>query len=514
MRFEDFARDQEVGLIVAVDGVPDFTTGMPADQVSPAVMALLSGDDGRILAPDGGGYYLSAANFAPWNWRIVLAKDARNFDALVRQVRTIYAGSAIGLVLIAALLVFWLRQVLVRPIYGIVRDFSENHAPNYQGVKELEYLSSSIGSMLESLRAKSLHLETTLQSMTDGITVFDLGMRLVAWNQHFVRLYRYPDGFIQPGMRFSDIIHFNVDRGDYGPGDAETKLEEIVERARSLTPPRFEIDRADGLSVEVRRAPMPDGGFVTTYADITDRKQRMRFEAANEAKSQFLQNMSHDLRKPITAIIEDMRLVLADTTGETATGLRRTYESIHANASHLLGMIDELLEMSRIEAGQVAVKPRRFTLEPVIAQIRRVIEPAARAKGLDVEIGVDPGIEAHTDARLLSRVVMNLASNAVENTAFGSIRISARQRGTSLQIDVADTGTGIPPDKLDAIFDKFQRVQPTAGLTRPGMGLGLGLAISREFAILLGGEITVTSDVGKGSVFTVIIPVEFGRKQA
>ena len=513
MRFEDFARDQEVGLIVAVDGVPDFTTGMPADQVGPAVAALLSGNAGRIYALDGGGYYLSAATFAPWNWRIVLAKDAKNFDVLVRQVRTIYAGSAIGLALIAALLVFWLRQVLVRPIYGIAREFSENHAPSYQGVKELEYLSSSIGNMLESLRAKSLHLETTLQSMTDGITVFDADMRLVAWNQHFVRLYRYPDGFIRQGMKFSDIIHYNVDRGDYGPGDAETKLEEIVERARSLTPPRFEIDRADGMSVEVRRAPMPDGGFVTTYADITDRKQRMRFEAANEAKSQFLQNMSHDLRKPITAIIEDTRLALADTTGETPTGMRRTYESIHANAGHLLGMIDELLEMSRIEAGQVAVKPRRFAIEPVIAQVLRVIEPAARAKGLDVRIEIDAGIEANTDPRLLSRVVMNLASNAVENTAAGDIRLSARCSGANLRIDVADTGTGIPPDKLDTIFGKFQRVAPTAGLTRPGMGLGLGLAISREFAVLLGGELRVTSDVGRGSIFSLRIPVEFGEKQ-
>jgi signal transduction histidine kinase len=328
-----------------------------------------------------------------------------------------------------------------------------------------------------------------------------------------VRLYRYPDGFIRQGMRFSDMIHYNVDRGDYGPGDAETKLEEIVERARSLTPPRFEIDRADGMSVEVRRAPMPDGGFVTTYADITDRKQRMRFEAANEAKSQFLQNMSHDLRKPITAIIEDTRLALADRIDETPTEMRRTYKSILANAGHLLGMIDELLEMSRIEAGQVSVKPRRFAIEPVIAQVLRVIEPAARAKGLNVRTEIDAGIEAHTDPLLLSRVVMNLASNAVENTPAGDIRLSAQCRGANLQIDVADTGTGIPPDKLDAIFDKFQRVAPTAGLTRPGVGLGLGLAISREFALLLGGELRVTSDVGRGSIFSLSIPVKFGEKQ-
>jgi len=513
MSFENFARDQEVGLIVAVDGVPDFTTGMPADLAGPAVAALMSRDTGRIYAPDGGGYYLSAANFAPWNWRIVLAKDAKNFDALVRQVRAIYAGSAIGLALIAALLVFWLRQVLVRPIYGIAREFSENHAPSYQGVKELEYLSSSIGSMLESLRAKSLHLETTLQSMTDGIVVFDAEMRLVAWNQHYVELFHYPQGFVKPGMRFSEIIHYNVIRGDYGPGNAEAQLEEIVERARSLTPPRFEIDRADGRTVEVRRASMPDGGFVTTYADITDRKQRMRFEAANEAKSQFLQNMSHDLRKPIAAIIEDARLTLADHGQTLPADVRTAYANIDANSGHLLAMIDELLEMSRIEAGQVTVRPRHFTVQTVLDDVLRVIEPPARAKGLDVKIDGDGSVQVHTDSRLLSRAVMNLASNAVEYTARGNIRISARHHSGSLKIDVADTGPGIPKDKRDIIFEKFQRLESTAGLTRPGMGLGLGLAISREFALLLGGRLEVTSETGRGSVFSLTIPVEYDEKR-
>ena len=105
-------------------------------------------------------------------------------------------------------------------------------------------------------------------------------------------------------------MRHNVERGDYGPGDPGAQLAEIVERARTLTPPRFEVDRADGTSMEVRRAPMPGGGFVTTYSDITDRKQAVRMELANEAKSQFLQNMSHDLRKPVAAIIEDTRLVL------------------------------------------------------------------------------------------------------------------------------------------------------------------------------------------------------------
>jgi signal transduction histidine kinase len=513
MQFEDFAREHEVGLIVIAGGMPDFITGMPEPDASHIVKGIPTGNAGRIDVPAGERYYLSAATFAPWNWRLVLAKDARNFDALVGQVRAIYVGSAVGLAVIAGLLVLWLRQMLVLPIYGIAREFSEGHPPRYRGVKELEHLSGSISAMLQSLQAKSLHLETTLQSMTDGIVVFDAEMRLVAWNQHYVEFFHYPQGFVRPGMRFSEIIHFNVIRGDYGPGNAEAQLEEIVERARSLTPPRFEIDRADGRTVEVRRAPMPDGGFVTTYADITDRKQRMWFEAANEAKSQFLQNMSHDLRKPIAAIIEDARLILADYGQTLPADVRTAYANIDANSGHLLAMIDELLEMSRIEAGQVTVRPRYFTVQTLLDEVLRVIEPPARAKGLDVKIDGDGSVQAHTDPQLLSRVVMNLASNAVEYTACGNIRISARHHSGSLKIDVADTGPGIPKDKRDIIFEKFQRLEPTAGLTKPGMGLGLGLAISREFALLLGGRLEVTSETGKGSVFSLTVPVEFDEKR-
>ena len=132
----------------------------------------------------------------------------------------------------------------------------------------------------------------------------------MAWNPQYLRLYRYPETLIRYGMHFSDLMRYNVDRGDYGPVEPEKQVDEILERARTLNPPRFEFDRADGTSVEVRRAPMPDGGFVTTYTDITARRQSARFEAANLAKSRFLENMSHDLRKPIAAVIEDCQLLL------------------------------------------------------------------------------------------------------------------------------------------------------------------------------------------------------------
>ena len=507
MRLEDFARAQSVGLIVVTGKAVDFWTGIDAADADFIAKSEARPDIVRTTAASSREYYIGSAHFAPWHWRLYLVKDARNFDDLINQVNMIYAASGVVLVVIAGLLLGWLRRYLIRPIYDIARQFGEGHAPRYRGIKELEYLSTSIRRTLKTLGAKTLHLETTLQSMSDAITVFDADMRLVAWNQQYVDLYRYPDGTIRTGMPFADIMAYNIARGDYGAGDPEQQLNEIVERARTVSPSRFDVDRADGTSVEIRRARMPDGGFVTTYRDITDRKQRLRLETANETKAQFLQNMSHDLRKPIVAIIEDARLALAEPHPAQAKEPHRVFQSVSANASHLLSMIDEVLEMSRIEAGQIEVKLQPFTIAPILGQVLRMVEPSARAKGLDIRADADGDLQITSDRRLLTRVILNLASNAVEYTRAGNVRISARVDDHRVRIEVADTGLGIASDKFEMIFDKFQRIAPTAGLTRPGVGLGLGLAISREFARLLGGDIGVTSEIGKGSVFTLTLPM-------
>src|SRR5262249_5794925 len=265
MRFEDFARAQGVGLVIVANKALDFSTGVDVEDADFIAQSGTRADITRATAGSGREYYITSAHFAPWQWRLYLAKDARNFDDLINQVNMIYAGSAVVLVAITGLLLGWLRTYLIRPIYDIARQFSEGHAPRYRGVKELEYLSTSIRGTLKKLRAKTLHLETALESMSDAITVFDAEMRLVAWNQKYVDLYRYPDGFIRAGTPFADIMSYNIARGDYGAGDPDQQLKEILDRARTLSPSRFDIDRADGISVEVRRGGMPDGGFVTTY---------------------------------------------------------------------------------------------------------------------------------------------------------------------------------------------------------------------------------------------------------
>jgi len=512
IKLEDFARDQRVGVVVvAHDGV-DFETGVSeADAKLIAADAAVNGRD-QTSGEGNLSYYVASSRFAPWNWQIVLVKDAGDFQALVSQVRQVYIGSGLALLAAVALLILALRQFLVRPIYQIAENFSAGSAPRYRGIAEFEHLSTSIGEMMQTLRTKTQELETILQSMSDAIAVFGPDMRLSVWNRQYATLYQYPDQLLHEGAHFAEIMRYNIDRGDYGPVDPETQMGVIVERARSLSPPRFEIDRADGTSVEVRRAPMPDGGFVTTYTDITHQKQSARLAAANEAKSRFLENMSHDLRKPITAVIEDCRLLLTPQDRKIDSPTRAVLDNVSSNATHLLGMVDELLEMARIEAGQVTVNARPTTLHAVINQAMRATAPAAKAKGLELIWEAGHDADLLTDARLLSRILMNLIGNAIEYTAVGSVTIFARLQDETIAIGVSDTGRGIAHDKLELIFGKFQRVDETSGLTKPGVGLGLGLAISREFTKLLGGDIAVESEVGVGSTFNLYFPAAYWEK--
>lgn len=288
----------------------------------------------------------------------------------------------------------------------------------------------------------------------------------------------------------------------------------MVERARRLDPPRFEIDHANGTSVEVRRAPMPDGGFVTTYADITDRRRaerqtlaRREAEAANAAKSHFLRNMSHDLRKPVNAIIEFNHLVLERAREVLPDRHRRNLEHVDVTSRHLLDMVDELLEMARIEAGQIEVRPELVPLAPIIERCAMTIRPLVEAKGLEFTYDVEADLRVTTDPRLMSRVVLNLCDNAAQYTPSGHIRVHAGQVGDVVEVQVIDTGVGIAAESIAQVFQTFERGEQTAGLTKAGVGLGLGLSISREFARLLGGDISVSSHPGHGSTFTLSIPI-------
>ena len=234
-------------------------------------------------------------------------------------------------------------------------------------------------------------------------------------------------------------------------------------------------------------------------------------EAANRAKSQFLANMSHEIRTPLNAILGFAEL-LHNGADEGDDEERRDYvNTIYDSANHLLELINDVLDLSKIESGRVHVDCIRYSPLEIVASVLSIMRARAREKGLQLSCAWPDGVPTTiaTDPLRLKQLLMNLVANAVKFTHRGSVRLVCRLSGTADQpqmaFDVIDTGIGIAADKLERIFDAF--VQADNSVTREFGGTGLGLAISRRIARALSGEITVQSELGKGSTFTATIDI-------
>ncbi len=235
-------------------------------------------------------------------------------------------------------------------------------------------------------------------------------------------------------------------------------------------------------------------------------------EAATRAKSEFLAKMSHELRTPMNAIIGFTRLVMRRCKDILPARQYENLEKILASAERLLALINDILDLSKVEAGRMEVHPVSFALEPLVDGCLRTIEPMVKSEKLrlikEVEADLPP---LFTDQDRLHQILINLLSNAVKFTEEGTITVTARRRDREIAIAVADTGIGIPAEALERIFEEFHQVD--GGTTRQYSGTGLGLSISRHFARLLGGDITVQSAVEVGSTFTVTLPLHYEAAQ-
>jgi PAS domain S-box-containing protein len=258
-------------------------------------------------------------------------------------------------------------------------------------------------------------------------------------------------------------------------------------------------------------------GTLSSAIDITDSKQaeaalREAMEAAdaaNRAKSEFLSSMSHEIRTPLNAVLGYAQLLTRDPT--LAEAHRKAVEVINRSGEHLLALINDILEMSRIEAGHSACDPGDFDLHALLDNLRSLFLMRARDRGLGLSVTLAPGLPqfVRSDERKLRQVLFNLLSNAVKFTSAGEVAVDASLRDGRLRIAVRDTGEGIAPAELRQLFQPF--VQAQAGRRR-GEGSGLGLALSRGFARILGGELGAESVLGAGSTFLLSIPVEIGER--
>jgi signal transduction histidine kinase len=240
------------------------------------------------------------------------------------------------------------------------------------------------------------------------------------------------------------------------------------------------------------------------FSEIEEKGRQLA--AASQHKSQFLANMSHELRTPLNAILGYTELILDAIYGDVPDKVRGVLERVQSNGKHLLGLINDVLDLSKIEAGQLQLTLQDYAVPTMIASVVAATESLARNKGLALRTAVAEGLPpGFGDERRLTQVLLNLVGNAVKFTDQGSVEILAEREGERFRLSVRDTGPGIAEADQARIFEEFQQVDNSN--TRQKGGTGLGLAISRRIVALHGGTITVQSAPGAGSTFTIVVPI-------
>jgi len=262
---------------------------------------------------------------------------------------------------------------------------------------------------------------------------------------------------------------------------------------------------------EIRRVQQ----FMTAVAAALDRARlleqlketNVELQAANRHKSVFLASMSHELRTPLNAILGFSELLIDAPDGQhTPATQLRFLQQIHSSGKHLLGLINDILDLSKIEAGQMELRLQMVSISDVADQVRNTVEPLVSQKRIRLETDVNGVGEIEADASKLKQMLLNLVSNAIKFTPEGgSVFISGKRLPSAAEISVRDTGIGIAQSDQSRIFHEFQQVD--AGVDRQQQGTGLGLTLTRRFARLHGGDVRVDSEPGKGSVFTIRMPL-------
>lgn len=376
-------------------------------------------------------------------------------------------------------------------------------------------------------------LQSALDQVGQGISVFDQDMRLICWNRRFREILGLPPELGRVGVPLDEIIRNSAERGDLGDGPIEDIISDRIQKYTN-TEEVFQ-ERIDGGErvVEIRTDSMPQGGIVTTYSDITDRvdaadalaranenlERRVRertaeltkvnmelaqaktaAEEANLDKTRFLAAAGHDILQPLNAArLYATSLVERKRRGED----RRLAKNIDASLEAVEEILNALLDISRLDTGAMKPELTVFPLADMLSQLELEFEPLASERGLTFKV-MPTSLAVNSDRRLLRRVLQNLVSNAIKYTENGTVLLGCKRVNDRIEVQVHDTGPGIPISKQSLIFKEFQRLDSNpAG----SMGLGLGLSIVERIGRVLEHPVELTSHPGRGSVFSVSIPV-------
>ena len=394
-------------------------------------------------------------------------------------------------------------------------------------------------------------LQSTLENVRQGISVFDPDLRLACRNQRFGELLDLPAALTRVGASFEEIVRFHVERGEYGPGDTDKLVARQLERFVGGGGTAFQWQHSNGTVLDVRTQSMPNGGYVTTYSEVTEHvqaatelaaanellEQRVRertaelialnaelsrakviAEEANQGKTRFLAAASHDLLQPLNAarlyvsslIEQKTRMARGRTSGGMLTADRVLAEKIDTSLGAVEEILGALLDISRLDAGRLIPERQDMRLDDLFQALRVEFAPLAERKGLELRI-VPTSLAVDSDRRLLRRILQNLLSNAIRYTPTGKVMMGARRRGQSVLIAIWDTGIGIPIDKQGQVFGEFQRFATGSGAE---YGVGLGLSIVDRIARVLDHEVGFRSVPDQGTVFTVHLPRAAGHSTA
>ncbi|WP_254432413.1 PAS-domain containing protein [Magnetospirillum sp. SS-4] len=566
-------------------------------------------------------------------WAVALARGRSTFISQIRPEVSRITAIVGGLLLLVSALGFAIashvagRWDAARLALAVAHDELEDRVR--QRTADLDHSR-------RELQRKTATLETIMDNISQGISLYDRDLRLVICNRRFIELLGLPSGMDRPGTPLADYFRYNAERGEYGPCDVDELVARRLELAANFLPHRFQRIRPDGRVLEVVGTPLPDGGFVTTHADITETKrsqeslltlsraveqspvsvvitdprgnieyvnpkfvavtgygpdevrgqnprilksgmtqdatyhdlwstisdgrtwegemqnrrkngelfwerasispirspdgavihylavkeditQRKQAEAdlraawqaadeANRAKTVFLSHMSHELRTPLTAVLGYSEMMALEVAGPLPPAYAGYVDSIVVSGRHLLAIIDEVLDITRIELGSYRIEQKPTDFTAIGRECVAMLRPQCIAKAIGIDMDEGAAVRGGSDERAVRQILINLLGNAIKYTPRGGSITLAVGRGddASVRLVIADTGCGIPADKLDHVFDPFQRVDPLRA--DPARGVGLGLAICHRLAGLLGGSIAIESRPGAGTTVTVVLP--------
>jgi two-component system cell cycle sensor histidine kinase PleC len=397
--------------------------------------------------------------------------------------------------------------------------------------------------LVERTMAADLRLRDAIETIPEAFVLWDADNRLVLCNSNFQELHHLPEEAVAAGTAYETIVAAGrkpIIRTTVANDDGETR------GART-----FEAQLDDGRWMHISERRTKDGGYVSVGTDITKIKQheeklvegekrqiativdlrqsqstlelqtaeladlaekyaeeKTRAEEANAAKSKFLANMSHELRTPLNAIIGFSEIMEAAMFGPLGAEKYTEYSrDIRESGEYLLDVINDILDMSKIEAGGIRLSPEIVELEPILADCLRVVSTRAGEKNLTLRAEIEPEILLNADRRAVKQVALNLLSNAVKFTPDGgAVTVRGRVRGGLITIAIADNGIGIPKEALRKLGRPFEQVE--SQLTKKHQGSGLGLAIAKSLTEMHGGTMRIRSKLGEGTLVVVRLPME------